>query len=192
MPTSKVNLQILFCLCKTHNACNKNIIQKQHLTRTLNMRKTLISLTIALAAVSGSAMADQATLSALQTASITMTTAQTEAILAAQGDQIAAAIGELIAANPAQAVAIVTAAIKAHPELAVAIVRAAILAAPAQASAITDAAIAAAPNQKAAIIAAANQAIIDAGSAVNGDVSVPTNSIPSSTVGGGSSVASPN
>ena len=140
------------------------------------MRKTLISLTIALAAVSGSAMADQATLSALQTANITMTTAQTEAILAAQGDQIAAAIGELIAANPAQAVAIVTAAIKAHPELAVA---------------ITAAAVAAAPDQADAITAAAEQAVVDSGLPVNTGVSIPTSSTPGSNSGSGG-VASPN
>ncbi len=77
------------------------------------MRKTLVSLSIALAFTSGAALADQATVDALQAAGVEMTVEQTEAILAAQGEQIAAAVAALVAANPAQAGAIVSAAVSA-------------------------------------------------------------------------------
>lgn len=144
------------------------------------MRKTLVSLSIALAFSAGSAMADQATLDALQTAGIPMTTEQAEAVLAAQGEQIAEAVAALVAANPAQAEAIVSAAVTA---------------APAQQAAIVAAAIAAAPTQAAAITAAAKnaQAASNQGQATGSPVSLSTNSIPnSSSGGGGSNTASPN
>ncbi len=134
------------------------------------MRKTLVSLSIALAFTAGSAMADQQTLEALQAANIPMTTEQAEAILAAQGEQIAEAVAALVAANL---------------DMAEQITKAAVSAAPGQKDAITKAVIAVVPAaQASAITAAANSGIAS--------INISAGSTPSGGGAGGSNTASPN
>ncbi len=144
------------------------------------MRKTLVSLSIALAFTSGAAFADQATVTALQEAGIVMTAEQTEAVLNAEGEEIAAAVGMVVAANPEQAAAIVSAAVTANPTLAAAITKAATKAAPGQRQAIKNAAIAAAPSQAAAIRSASAQGV--AAAAAANSVSMPSTSTANSSI----------
>ena len=140
------------------------------LRRMSNMRKTLVSLSIALAFTAGSAMADQATLDALQTAGIVMTAEQAEAVLAAQGEQIAEAVAALVAANLDMAEEITKAAVSAAPD---------------QKDAILKAVIAVVPvAQVSAITAAANSGTTS--------VNLSAGSTPSSGGAGGSNTASPN
>ncbi|MDM1695110.1 hypothetical protein HX099_00275 [Thiopseudomonas alkaliphila] len=134
------------------------------------MRKSITALSLVAALFAGQAMADQATLDALQAAGIALTPAQAAVIADATGDELVAIIAELAATNPEQAAAIEAAAVQASPELA--------------------------DKISAAVKAAVNSSGV--GSTPGGEsVSLPTSSIPSAGGSGGGGnpagpVASPN
>lgn len=132
------------------------------------MRKTLTTLSLAMAVFAGQAMADPATTASLQAYGVPLTAEQAAAITSAEGQQLVDAIAALIAAQPEMAATIVAAAIKVNPSLTDKIVAAAINAAPAQ-----------------------EQAIL---AAVKAGVSLPKSSLPSmgGSGGGNTSLASPN
>lgn len=134
------------------------------------MRKSLTALSLVAALFAGQAMADQATLDALQAAGVELTPAQAAVIADATGDELVAIIAQLAAANPEQAAAIEAAAIQASPHLS---------------------------DQ---ITAAVKDAVKASGEGVGvtgGSVTLPTGSIPSAGGSGGGgnpagTVASPN
>ena len=82
------------------------------------MRKSLTALSLAAALFAGQALADQATLDALQAAGVVLTPADAAAVAEATGDQLVAIVAQLAAANPDQASVIEAAAIQASPHLA--------------------------------------------------------------------------
>ena len=141
------------------------------------MRKTLTTLSLAVALVSGHAIADQATTDSLQAYGVQLSAAQAAAITSAEGQQLVNEIAALVAAQPEMAATIVAAAVSANPRLS---------------SAIQAAAIKAAPDQEAAIKAA-----VEAGQESrilsNGE-KIPTSSMPSigGSGGGTTELASPN
>lgn len=130
------------------------------------MRKSLTALSLAAALFAGQALADQATLDALQAAGVVLTPADAAAVAEATGDQLVAIVAQLAAANPEQASVIEAAAIQASPHLADQIRQA-----------IKDA-LASTPGAN----------------GPTGTISMPTGSIPSAGGGGGGGnpAASPN
>lgn len=141
------------------------------------MRKTLTTLSLAMAVFAGQAMADPATTASLQAYGVPLTAEQAAAITSAEGQQLVDAIAALIAAQPEMAATIVAAAIKVNPSLTDKIVAAAINAAPAQEQAILAAVKA---NKESRILS-------------NGET-IPGSSLPSinGSGGGSTSLASPN
>lgn len=141
------------------------------------MRKTLTTLSLAVALVSGHAIADQATTDSLQAYGVQLSAAQAAAITSAEGQQLVNEIAALVAAQPEMAATIVAAAVNTNPSLS---------------AQIQAAAIQAAPGQEAAIKAAVEAG--QAGSAVSGGVQIPSSSMPSigGAGGGSTSLASPN
>lgn len=81
------------------------------------MRKSLTALSLAAALFAGQALADQATLEALQAAGVVLTPAQAAAVAEATGDELVNIVALLAKANPEQASVIEAAAIQASPHL---------------------------------------------------------------------------
>lgn len=135
------------------------------------MRKSLTALSLVAALFAGQAMADQATLDALQTAGVVLNEQQAAQVVAATGDELVALLAQLAVDNPSQAGLIEAAGIQASPHLADEI-------------------------SKAIEVALNNsQAKPEGPTDVTGaPVVIPTNSIPSvgGTGGGGNPAASPN
>lgn len=141
------------------------------------MRKTLTTLSLAVALVSGHAIADQATTDSLQAYGVQLSAEQAAAITSAEGQQLVDAIAALVAAQPEMAATIVAAAVNTNPSLSAQIQAAAIKAAPGQEAAI-----------KAAVLAGKKSSILSTGE------SIPTSSMPSigGSGGGTTNLASPN
>lgn len=141
------------------------------------MRKTLTTLSLAVALVSGHAIADQATTDSLQAYGVQLSAAQAAAITSAEGQQLVDAIAALVSAQPEMAATIVAAAVNTNPSLSAQIQAAAIQAAPGQEAAI-----------KAAVAAGQKSRILS-----NGE-KIPTSSMPSigGSGGGTTNLASPN
>ena len=100
------------------------------------MLKTLTGLSLAVLLASGQAFADQATLDALQGQGIALSAEQAQAIAAAEGDALVAAIAGLVGANQPVSPTIVRAASCAAPDQASAIIEQSVSAAPQQAESI--------------------------------------------------------
>lgn len=82
------------------------------------MRKSLTALSLVAALFAGQAMADQATLDALQTAGVVLNEQQAAQVVAATGDELVALLAQLAVDNPSQAGLIEAAGIQASPHLA--------------------------------------------------------------------------
>jgi hypothetical protein len=127
------------------------------------MRHSLLFLSFAavVSAAPLTALADDATLSALQNANIELSTELAAQVNAAQGQDIATAMADVVSAlgNDGEAIrAAIAAAVAAHPELAMEITSAVCLANPGVCAIVAGAAASAAPAMAPDIAAAAAHA----------------------------------